>query len=325
MRLCSRDDVASLLDLGDLLGVVETAFVRQGRGEVERPDRPHYLIGQGLDESAPDTPAGTALAMPAYVHGARFTVTKLVTVHEDNPERGLPTVQAQLLLQDAATGVPAALLAGEDVTNARTGCIGGLAARELAHEPVTLGLVGAGTQARWQARAIDAAVDLGPVRVSSPSGSREDCAADLRATGLDARAVDSARAAVTDADLVVTATTAREPAFPADALADGAVVVAVGAYTAEMQELPPAVFDRAARQFADVPEEVAGTGDVRASGLTADDLHPLAAVFEGAVGREGPNEVLVVCSVGTAVLDAAAGEHLLERAEAREVGTTVEL
>jgi alanine dehydrogenase len=290
---------------------------------VERPDRPHYPVGAGLEG---DDPAGTALTMPAYVHGARYVVTKLVTVHEDNPERGLPTVQAQLVCQAAATGEPAALLAGEDVTNARTGCIGGLAVRDLSTDgPVTLGVVGAGTQARWQARAVAAATDLDAVRVYSPSDSREACAAALRERGIDASAVDSAPAAVEGADAVITATTAREPVFPADALAEGAVVVAVGAYTAEMQELELAVFDRAARAFADVPEEVAGTGDARAAGLSAGDFLPLSTVFEGDAGRESPEEVLVVCSVGTAVLDAASAEHLLERAEQGDAGTVVDL
>ncbi|MFB6207452.1 MAG: ornithine cyclodeaminase family protein [Haloglomus sp.] len=325
VRVCSAEDVTALLDLSALLDVVESAFVRQGRGEVERPDRPHYPIGEGLDESRPRTPLGTGLTMPAYIHGNRFTVTKLATVHEDNPERGLPTVQAQLVLQEADTGAPAGFMAGEDVTNARTGCIGGLAARHLAGESVALGLVGAGTQARWQARAVAAATDVERVRVFSPSDSREQCATDLRETGLDAEAVDTPRAAVTNADIVVTATTATEPVFPADALADGTVVVAVGAYTAAMQELAPAVFQRAARVFADVPAEVAETGDAVAAGLSADDFHPLSAVFGGEADREAADDVLVVCSVGTAVLDAAAAEHLFERAEERDIGTTVDL
>lgn len=323
VRVISGEAVADLLDLDDLLGVVASAFRSQGRGAVERPDRPHYPLGAGLEEDP--RPGGTGLAMPAYIHGNRFTVTKLVTVHEDNPDRGLPTVQAQLLLQEAATGTPAALMAGEAVTNARTGCIGGLAAQHLAHEPVTLGLIGAGTQARWQARAIAAATDIDTVRVYSPSDSRAACASDLRDAGLDARAVDSAHAAVADADAVVTATTAREPVFPADALAAGAVVVAVGAYTSGMQELPPEVFERATRAFADVPTEVAATGDALAAGLDADGFRPLSAVLEGDAGRTESEDVIVVCSVGTAVLDAATAEHLFERAEARAVGTVVDL
>lgn len=323
VRILSEEDVADLLALEDLLGVVEAAFVRQGRGEVERPERPHFPVGVGLES---DEPLGTGLVMPAYVHGAAHFATKLVGVHEGNAERGLPTVHAQVALTDAATGQPAAYLAGTRVTNARTGCIGGLAARYLAAaEPVVVGVLGAGTQARWQARAIAAAVDVAAVRVFSPSDSKYACADDLREAGLDARAVESPADAVTGAHVVVTATTSTEPVFPAEALDAGALVVAVGAYTAEMQELDAGVFERAARVFADVPEEVADVGDVRAAGLDADDLLALSEVFEGRAGRERDDEILVVESVGTAVLDAATGEYVLERAREEGVGREVSL
>jgi alanine dehydrogenase len=326
VRVLSDDDVAAVLDLENLLPVVATAFRKQGAGEVERPERPHFPVGEGLAPEAPDVPMGTGLVMPAYVHGDDHYATKLVAVHEGNAERGLPTVNAQIALTQAGTGVPAAYLAGTRITNARTGCIGGLAARELATGPVSLGLLGAGTQARWQARAVDAATDLRSVRVYSPSDSRERCAADLRETlDVDALAVDTPAAAVEGANVVVTATTTTEPVFPGEALAPGAVVVAVGAYTAEMQELDSTTFDRAARVFADVPGEVAETGDALAADLGEDDLVPFSAVLEGESGRGTDHEILVVESVGTAVLDAAAAGHVLAAAAEAGAGTEIGL
>lgn len=322
MRVLSDDDVASLLALPALLPEIERAFLKQGRGEVERPERPHFPVGIGLDG---DDPLGTGLTMPAYVHGDDHYATKLASVHEGNVDRALPTVQAQIEVTDARTGEPAGLLAGTRITNARTGCIGGLAARELAagDGAVRLGVVGAGTQARWQTRAIAAARGVDAVRVYSPSDSRAACAADLRAEGIDAEAVDSARAAVSDADVVVTATTATEPVFPGDALAPGTLVVAVGAYTAEMRELDRETVSRAARLFADVPAEVAETGDFPDHDAAA--FTPLSAMFEGDSGRESDDEILVVGSVGSAVLDAAAATALFERAIAANVGTDVAL
>ena len=314
----SETNVGDLLDLKSLAPVVERALVKQGAGEVERPDRPHYPVGAGLD--SPDA-LGTGLAMPAYVHGEPYFATKLVGVHPDNPDQGLPTIHAQIVLADARTGEPRAFVDGTDITNARTGCIGGLAARELAAEPVRLGVLGAGAQARWQTRAIAALTDVERVAVYSPSDSKHDCASDLRDHGIDAEAVESPEDAVGDANVVVTATTSTEPVFPAEALDPGTLVVAVGAYTAEMQELAPGVFDRAARVFADVPEEVAGIGDVRASTLGESDLIPLSDVLDGAVGRERDDEILVVESVGSAVLDVAAASEVYDAARDAGVGT----
>ena len=317
MRILSDDDVASLLDLPELLPEIERAFRKQGRGEVERPERPHFPVGAGLDG---DDPLGTGLTMPAYIHGDEHYATKLASVHKGNAGRRLPTVQAQIMLTDARTGEPTGLLAGTRVTNARTGCIGGLAADWLAvgDGPVTLGIVGAGTQARWQARAIMAARGVDSARIYSPSGSREECAADLRDEGIDAAAVNSSREAVSDADVVVTATTATEPVFPGDALTPGTLVVAVGAYTTEMRELGGKTVSRASRLFADVPAEVAETGDFPDTGNAS--FAPLSAVFEGEAGRESAEDILVVGSVGSAVLDAAAAMALFERALAANVG-----
>jgi len=323
VRVLAASDVEAVLSLPDLLPVVAEALVRQGRGEVERPERPHFPVGTGIGPD--DGPAGTALTMPAYVHGAETFATKLATIHPDNPARGLPTVNAQVVLVDAMTGQPHALVHGTRITNARTGCVGGLAARELATGPVRLGLLGAGTLARWQARAIAAATDLQRIRVYSPSASRVECAADLTSElGVEAVAVESPEAAVADASVVVTATTATEPVFPGSVLEPGTVVVAVGAYDAGTRELDAATFERAARVFADVPSEVAEIGDLRGTGLDETDLVPFADVLEGAAGREDDDEVLVVESVGSAVFDAAAAAHVLGAAEEEEVGTVVE-
>jgi alanine dehydrogenase len=322
MRVLSDDDVANVLNLADLLPVVERAFRKQGRGEVERPERPHFPVGVGLDG---DDALGTGLTMPAYIHGADYYTTKLASVHEGNEDRGLPTVQAQIAVTNARTGEPAAMMAGTRVTNARTGCIGGLAAANLAvgDGPVRLGVLGAGTQARWQTRAIEAARGVSDVRIYSPSDSREACAADLRANGMDAKAVSSAREAVTDASVVVTATTATAPVFPGDALSPGTLVVAVGAYTAEMRELDAETVDGAAKLFADVPEEAAATGDFPDHDTSA--LTPLSDVLDGQAGRDSAGERIVVASVGSAVLDAAAAEALYERALNADVGVDISL
>ncbi len=327
MRVLSDDDVAAVLDLESLLDVVADGLRAQGRGDVERPPRPHFPVGKGLDDGS-GSPAGaslgTGLVMPAYVHGADTYATKIVGVHDGNAERGLPTVNASITLTAADVGLPRATMAGTRITNARTGCIGGLAVRELAiGGPLTVGVIGAGQQARWQTRAIAAAADVDAVRVYSPSDSKEACAADLRDGGIDASPVGSSAEAITDADVVVTATTATEPVFDGENLADGTLVVAVGAYTAETRELDGRTVERAAAIYADVPGEAAETGDFPSH--EADDLIPFASVLSGDAGREFADDVLVVASVGTAVLDAVAAEHVYDRAEREDVGVDLPL
>jgi alanine dehydrogenase len=323
VRVIGDDAVAAVLDLEALLPVVAAAFRAQRDGTVERPERPHFPVGAGLDDEGPERALGTGLAMPAYVHGDETYATKVASVHEGNPDRGLPTVHAQVLLADAATGVPAALLAGNRVTNARTGCIGGLAIANIVDPPVRLAVFGAGRQARWQARAVAAATDVESVTVYSPSDSKHDCAADLNAA-VDAsvRAATSPADALAGANAVVTATTSTEPVFDAADCPDGTVVVAVGAYTSEMCELDAALVARADRLYADVPEEAIETGDLDGR-RTVEDLQAFADCFDDPRVRD--DELVVVESVGSAVLDAATADWLLQRARDADVGTTVSL
>ncbi|MFC6737111.1 ornithine cyclodeaminase family protein, partial [Halolamina salina] len=89
------------------------------------------------------------------------------------------------------------------------------------------------------------------------------------------------------------------------------------------RELDATTVSRAARLFADVPAEAAETGDFPDRDESA--FTPLSAVFEGESGRESATEILVVASVGSAVLDAAAATSLVERARAENVGTGVGL
>lgn len=327
VRVLDQGDVRSLVDLEALLSVIEGAFERQRDGAVERPPRPHYPVGIGLDGDDDAEPAGTALVMPAYVHGADYYVTKLASVHEGNPARGLPTVNAQVAVNDAATGQPLAYMDGTYVTAARTSCIGGLSARELTAGPIDIGVIGAGTQATWQVRAIDAATELASVAIYDLDADATAAAVEELSAELDAEveAAPDAREAVTDRDLVVTATTSPEPVFPGEALAPGTVVVAIGAYAPDMQEIEVRTLDRAAHVFADVPEEVAEIGDIAATDLQATDLIPFYELLHGSAGRDSTEDIVVVESVGSAIMDAAAAAAVYDRAQRRELGTVIDL
>lgn len=317
--ILAADEVESLCDPEVILPAVKHALVEQAADNVERPDRIHFPVGSGRETSDPH---GTGLTMPAYVHGEPYYATKLASVHERNVSKGLPTIQAQIALTDAKTGAPVAYMPGTRVTNVRTGCVGGLAVDALAAEPITLAVIGAGEQARWQTRAIAETSDLDAVAIYSPSESKYDCAADLRNEGIPAEAADTATEAVSNATVVVTATTSTEPVFPADAT-DAELVVAVGAYEPAMQELEPGLIRRADRIFADVPEEAIETGDLRESSVRESDIVPLGDVFNDAAPIEPAGGLTLVKSVGSAVMDLTAATTVYNRAVDEGIQTEV--
>lgn len=325
VRLLTSEDVRSVVDLTELLDVIEAAFGKQAAGAVERPDRPHFPVGIGLDAARPAEPLGTGLVMPAYIHGEPYYVTKLVGVFERNPARGLPTVPAQVVVNDAETGLSLAYMDGTYVTAARTACVGGLSARALTTGPVDVTVIGAGMQGRWQAKAIDAAVEVESVTfVDLDESTLEDAVRELRSElSRPVSAAEDAGAAVSSADVVVTATTSSTPVFSGGDLTDGTVVVAIGAYTEDMQEIEADTFDRAGRVFADVPGEVAQIGDILESGLDEADLRPFATLLEDDSRPMSDDEIVVVESVGSAVMDAAAAGYVYDRAVDGDVGSEI--
>lgn len=318
----SGTDVESLIDLSDIADAVEEAQIKQDQGLVERPDRPHYPVGTGIRD---DGPLGTGLVMPAYIHGSDYFATKLASIHEENPQNGLPTLHAQLVLADARTGVPVSFMNANHITNARTGCIGGLAARELATSPIKLAIIGAGTQARWQARAVAALCDLTDVSIYSPSDSKYAAADDLSAAGIPTQATESVEAAVVDANVVITTTTSTTPVISAEALRGDTLVVGIGAFRQDMQELDSDIIEQADRVFADVPEEVIEIGDLTKTSLSEDQLIPFGEAFGESTNRVSEGETTVVESVGSAAFDVAAATRLYSLAETRGVGTEVDL
>lgn len=188
---------------------------------------------------------GELLLMPA--HSAAQVGVKVTSVAPGNPELGLPRVQAVYVLFDAATLTPRALVDGTALTTLRTAAVSALAVRALARPDATSLLVfGSGPQAWGHVHAIGTVRPLRQVRVAGRDPGRQAALIDrLRTEGVDA--IAGTGADVPTADIVVCATTARQPVFDGGLLSDHACVVAVGSHEPAARELDDTVFSRAAR------------------------------------------------------------------------------
>jgi ornithine cyclodeaminase/alanine dehydrogenase-like protein (mu-crystallin family) len=212
-----------------------------------------------------------------------------------------------------------AVLDSADITAARTGAIAAVAARQLAGPgPHTLALLGAGPVARQSLAALSQVVELAEVRVWSRDRSRSAKFSDETAL---ATAVGSVERAVAGADLVLTATPAREPLLTGADLADQAVVLAMGADTRGKRELGDGVLD-GAELVADVPADAAEVGELAYLPGGPDPARCVALGDLLAGRRQLPaGRRIVFDSVGTAVADAAAVALVLAVAEAEQIGT----
>jgi ornithine cyclodeaminase len=304
------DAIVGAVPIGDLVDAVEGAFRDVAAGHDRSPLRSHVPLEHG-----------DLLLMPGVRAGASGTSVKLVTVMPGNAARGRPTVQAVICWFDAATGEPLALLDGPTVTAMRTGAAAGVATRLLARrDAATLTVIGAGAQAEWQVRAVQAVRPIERVLVwarseASRSGFAERIAG---ATGLDARAAEDPETAVRAADVLCCATTSETPVFDAAWLRPGTHVNGIGAFRLGMVELPPELFRIASPVAVDSRQAaMAEAGDLVAAierGLCAEaDLVEIGSIEPDWAATRDPQAITVFKSVGLAIQDVAAAELIVAR------------
>ncbi len=274
--------------------------------------------------------------MPAHLHASDALAIKIVSVHNQNPGKGLPLIHALVVVIDAATGKPLATMEGGYLTALRTGAASGAATDLLAQRDARVAAIfGAGVQGRTQLLAIAAVRNLECVYVFDAIPSQvEKYIADMRGQpGIpnDLRAASSSTEAVREADIICTATTSKRAAFDHKDLKRGVHINAVGAYTPEMQEIPEETV-RASKLVIDHrASALAEAGDLiiamKKDFIT--EAHIYAEIGEIAAGkkpgRTNDDELTFFKSVGNAVQDASVARAIYDAAIKNNLGVEVEM
>ncbi|MDQ0568430.1 ornithine cyclodeaminase/alanine dehydrogenase-like protein (mu-crystallin family) [Variovorax paradoxus] len=280
------------------------------------PRHVHSIETAGADK-------GTVLIMPAW-SDAGFLGIKTINVFPGNGARGLPGLHATYVLYDARTGVPLAMMDGNELTARRTAAASALAASFLARADARRLLVlGTGRVAKLLPAAHDSVRPIDEVQVWNhrPEGA-EALAEQWRAEGFNARAVVSneLEAAVRQADIVSCATLATEPLVRGEWLSPGSHLDLIGSFTPAMREADVRCF-AGARTFIDTTEALQKAGElldaVAAGTLRADEVQgTLAALCRGErTGRTGGGERTVFKAVGSALEDLAAATLVWQHTE----------
>lgn len=321
--ILGHDDVLAALSAEECAEAMADVLAAQARGEALMP-----LRSVASFEGA----AGLLGTMPAWRGGAEPVFSlKSVCVMPGNPARGLDAHQGIVTLFDGATGVPRAILDASAVTAVRTAAVSVVATRLLARPDArVLAVLGAGVQGRAHVRALPSVREFDEVRVYAPSREHARAVASL-ADGRGAVAA-SAEEAVRGADVVVLATTAREPVLSREWLAPGAHVNAVGASQPSARELDVDTV-AAAALFCDsrdsLRNEAAEFRLAVAQGAIAGEDHVRAELGEVVAGllpgRLSAEELTVFRALGLAIEDLAAAERAVAVARARGLGVEVEL
>jgi alanine dehydrogenase len=311
MLQLDAEALAARLDREALIEALDAAF----RAPVSAPGRHRHMI----EPAQPGARGGTLLVMPAWRAGGSLGI-KLVTVYPDNAQQGLPTVAATYLLLDASTGVPQALLDGEELTLRRTGAASALASRYLSVADASrLTMIGTGKLAP---HLIESHARVRPIREVRIWGRRPvraaAVAASLSRPQLRVEAVDDLEAAVRWADIVSCATLSQQPLLRGAWLRAGQHLDLVGAFNPQMCEADDEALARAEIYVDTRVGALAEAGEI-VGAIARGVIVPQAVRAEltelasGRFERSHPAAITLFKSVGTALEDLAAAELALAR------------
>lgn len=316
LYLSQADVVACGVTADALEAAIRAAFLRRAEGGVWSHSK--VTVGAG----GPNIFRGKGAAMTAPAYGA----FKWFGFFPGNAARGVPDFMPMIILSEAETGRPIAVMDGIWISAIRTALISLIAARAMTRpDAETIGFVACGSQARSH---LDAFADALPLkRVIACSRRRETAeafAALAREKGLEAEVVTDPRAAVSAADIVVSSVPARAAGaggLDAAWVRPGTFVAAVDlGFGWERSSL--ALFDRTVTD--DREQSTTGpTGTLNYDGtFTAELSEVVAGRVPGRLHRDERNALIFS---GTGIADLAAAVLVYETARAKGIGTTLPL
>src|SRR5712691_3354501 len=296
MLYLTESDVQRLLPMKACIKVLREAFEELQAAKAQNQIRRRLVL-----------PTGTVLHALAGSCAGRLG-TK---VYSTNGRHG--NFEFFFLLFDAESGKTLAIMQASELGCIRTGAATGYAADLLASPDAnTLGIIGSGYQARRQVEAVRAVRPIRQVR----AWSRQREPLEKFCQELNAVAAESAEAAVRGADIVVTATNAKDPVLAADWIQPGTFISAMGSNQGNRRELPGDLLSAAGLVAVDSLEQAKiEAGDLVLAHCWDNvvELKDVKAVYD-------PRRITIFESLGLGLEDVAAGSYVYDQAVNKGVG-----
>ncbi len=310
MRYLSAEQIERAVCCEDLMNAVERAYAVEQAGSFHMPNRFHL-----------DHQGNTVLYMPCFLE--RVFSTKILTLVPNNSQRGLPVISGLVLLNDATTGMPLAIMDGGAVTAYRTGAVSGLAIRNIASiDTKVAGLIGAGGQGFTQIIFANAVRKLDRVLIYDLDPRKSEKLVLMvrdRLPHLSVQRAPSVEALVSHADLVITATPATTPVLPDNKeLLREKSYIAIGSYKPEMRELPQALYHLVDSILIDTPHGLEESGDLiiplERGWIGEKQILPFGQFLTDHPKPRNKGETTLFKSVGMALFDLTVAESIYRKA-----------
>ena len=302
------DEIKRLIDIPQLIREIETGFVLYSEGRVKVPPVGFLHF---------DDPPGDVHIKYGFVSGDDYYVLKMASGFYKNPELGLPVSDGLLLVFSQKTGGLKLILLDKCwLTDMRTAAAGAVAAKHLAARNIHhIGIVGTGVQARMQLEMLRDVIDCrscfiwgrDPTKVQrmiEDLQSRER----IQTWGLEIKAAEVLDDLVSQCNLIVTTTSARNPLIRADLVQKGTHITAMGSDDHGKQELEAKLLAKADLVVADSISQCVDHGEccaaVQEGQIREDSILELGQVIKNpTIGRTSEDQITVVDLTGVAIQD----------------------
>ncbi len=312
----TETDVQELLPMERALECVEASFKAQASERAINRSRQRIYL-----------PKVSLHYMAAALIGRKWLGMKIYTAARDE-------IRFAVLLFDGETGDLLAWMQADHLGRLRTGAASGVATKYMAREDASrVGMIGTGNQARTQLLAVSKVRALKGARVfgRNESRCREFCREMSDTLGIPVEPNPSLEETVRFGEIVITATSAREPVVKGEWLEPGTHVNAIGANMAERRELEGAAIGKASVIAVDALEQTRQeAGDLiqgfKELGRGWEGVRELHSIVNGSQrGRNTPEEVTLFKSTGIAIWDIAVAGYIYEQALGRRQSEEIKL
>lgn len=307
-KVLELDEIKSLIDVPTLIQAIEDGFVLLSEDRVVVPPVGFMHF---------DEPPGDVHIKYGFVKDDDVYVLKMASGFYNNAELGVSVADGLILVFNQKTGhLKMILLDKAWLTDMRTAAAGAVAARHLAPKNIkNIGIVGTGVQARMQLELLKDVVNCQSCLIWGRDANKVQATIDdLKASqtiqdwGLELKAAADIDELVSNCNLIVTTTSAKEPLIRAEHLQPGTHITAMGSDDHGKQELEAAVLAKADRVVADSISQCVDHGEcfhaVKDKLVDEDSILELGNVIKKPeLGRTSEDQITVVDLTGVAIQD----------------------
>lgn len=321
MLIFSEEDIKQSVSINQkVIKVIEDGFTHLSNGNVTMPPIMRVDIAENNGEVDVKT---------AYIKGLDKFAIKISAGFFNNYQKGLPSGNGMMLLISTETGVPQALLLDNNyLTEVRTAAAGAVAAKYLAKEKLDIvGVIGAGSQARYQMLALKEVRDFNKIIVYGPTTNRvEQFVQDMQnKLGIKVIIAPSAEAVVKESELVVTTTPSKTPIIKQEWLHPGLHITAMGSDAEHKQELEAEVLSKVDLLVCDVKSQCFRLGELHHAliqGILTEESNiiEIGQLTSGRIeGRRNDHQITICDLTGTGVQDTAIAVYAYDQIKPRRV------